>query len=202
MKNDNYVIKEYIKEFLNNEGQSILELKEYINDDFIKVLEFLHADNKRIIISGVGTYGIIARRMTHLLSCFGKKASFLHPSDGLHGASGTVHDGDVVIAFSKGGASDELNEFASIIKKRGAYLISVTEKKDSPLGKLSDYIILYSSIENKKQETHIAFSNSLCAAAITDALVVGLMKISNYDGSDFVSIHPGGAVGKELKSEQ
>lgn len=191
-------LAEYIKDFLDNEGRSILALKDYITEDFIRILKFLHNNQTRIIISGTGTSGIIARRMTHVFSCFEENVSFILASDGVHGASGTVHAGDVVIIFSKGGESDEVNQFAAIVKRRGAQIIAVTEKSDSTLGEMSDYHILYSSIENKRQETHIAFSNSLSAAAITDALAIGLMKLKNYDGSGFGAIHPGGAVGKEL----
>lgn len=198
MKKESIEIKDYLTKFLENESKSILLLNEFIDDNFIRLLEFLAQSPRRILISGVGTSGIIARRMTHLFSCIEENVSFLHSSDGLHGASGAIHKGDVVFVFSKGGASDEVNEFASIVKKRSAYLVSITENKDSKLGKMSDFVILYSSIENKVQETHIAFSNSLCAGAITDALAIGLMKLKGYDGKDFGSIHPGGAVGKEL----
>ena len=198
MKKESSEVKEYLSKFLENESKSILLLKEFINDDFLHVLEFLSQTPRRILISGVGTSGIIARRMTHLFSCIEENVSFLHSSDGLHGASGAIQKGDVVFVFSKGGASDEVNEFASIVKNRGAHLVSITEKIDSILGRMSDFVILYSSIENKEQETHIAFSNSLCAGAITDALAIGLMKLKGYDGKDFGSIHPGGAVGKEL----
>jgi len=198
MKNEFSEVKNYLLKFLENESKSIQLLKDFINDDFFAVLEFLAKTPRRILISGVGTSGIIARRMTHLFSCIEENVSFLHSSDGLHGASGAIQRGDVVFVFSKGGASDEVNEFAAIAKRRGAYLVAITEKKDSILGKMSDFVVLYSSIENREQETHIAFSNSLSAGAITDALAIGLMKLKGYDGKNFGSIHPGGAVGKEL----
>jgi arabinose-5-phosphate isomerase len=198
MKKDYSELGNYVDRFLENESKSILRLKEFVDDEFFRVLEFLTETPRRIVISGAGTSAIIARRMTHLFSCIEENVSYLHSSDGLHGASGTVQKDDVVFVFSKGGASDEVNQFAAIVKKRGAYLISITEMKDSILGKMSDFVILYSSIENKEQETHIAFSNSLSAGAIADALAIGLMKLKGYDGKDFGSIHPGGAVGKEL----
>jgi D-arabinose 5-phosphate isomerase GutQ len=191
----------YLSQFLEKEAQSILGLKEFINEEFITLLKKLLKQDGRIFMVGVGTSGVIAKRAAHLFSCIEMPVSYLHPSDSLHGASGTIQAGDTVIIFSKGGKSDEVNTFAKIAKERGAAAIAITEDATSPLGKVCDDVILYGSIENKEQESMIAYSNSLCAGAISDVMCVGLMKLKDYDGSTFGAIHPGGAVGKTLNKK-
>lgn len=191
-------MKEYLDQFLERDSQSILLLKKFITDDFFKVVDLVIDHKGKIIVSGIGTSGTVARRMVHLLSCCGLPASFLHPSDGLHGASGTIHADDIVILYSKGGRSDEVNQFALIAKKRGAFIISVIENTNSALAEISDQLLPYSAIENKEQEGWICYSNSICAAVISDALCIAIMKIKNVDWEEFGVIHPGGAVGKLL----
>ena len=197
----NELIK-YLNLFIEKEAQSILALKEFINEGLVTLLNKLLIQKGRIFMVGVGTSGVIAKRAAHLFSCIEMPVSYLHPSDSLHGASGTIQNGDTVIIFSKGGKSDEVNTFVKIAKERGAATIAITEDSNSPLGKVCDDVILYGSIENKAQENVIAYSNSLCAGAISDVMCVGLMKLKKYDGSTFGAIHPGGAVGKALNQKQ
>lgn len=190
----------YLNEFIENVGQSVINLKKNIDDNFLDVLNELLNHKGKIFISGSGTSGIIARRMSHVLSCIEMPVSFIHPSDGLHGASGAVQMDDIVIIISKGGESDDANEFASIARQRGAFIIAVTENSKSTLALMSNKVLLYSSNENRMQEGYITFSNSLCSACITDALVVALMKLRDYDEKKLGSIHPSGAVGKKLRN--
>jgi len=189
---------EYLKEFLKRESQSINDLKKFITDDFFKVLDEVLMSEGRIFVSGIGTSGTIARRMTHLLSCCSYPASFLHPSDGQHGASGAIQEGDLIILYSKGGESDEVINFAKIARHRKASVISVTESRMNTLAKNSDHVLLYKSQNNEDQEGWICYSNSLSAAAIGDALCVAIMKLRIMDWEEFGMIHPGGAVGKQL----
>ena len=188
----------YLNLFIEREAQSILALKEFINENLVTLLKKLLEQKGRIFMVGVGTSGVIAKRAAHLFSCIEMPVSYLHPSDSLHGASGTIQAGDTVMIFSKGGKSDEVNAFATIAKARGAATVAITEDATSPLGLACDEVILYGSIENREQETMIAYSNSLCAGAISDVMCVGLMKLKDYDGREFGAIHPGGAVGKTL----
>ena len=173
-----------------------------MDENLISFLKKLLNQKGRIFFVGVGTSGVIAKRATHLFSCIEMPVSYLHPSDSLHGASGAIQRGDTVIIFSKGGKSDEVNLFAKIAKDRGASTAAITENANSPLGNICDDVILYSSIQNRDQENMIAYSNSLCAGAISDVMCVGLMKLKNIDGSSFGEIHPGGAVGKDLNQNK
>jgi len=150
----------------------------------------------KVIPVGVGTSGVTARRLAHLLSVTGTPAIFLHPADGLHGSLGAIEPGDVVIALSKGGQSSELNEFTRRAKTRGAKVIVLTSVDGSELAALGDVTIALPTPDGADPGGVIAMGSTLIASAWGDALAAALMDARGYPWAEVLFTHPGGAVGR------
>jgi D-arabinose 5-phosphate isomerase GutQ len=146
----------------------------------------------------MGTSGAMARRLAHLLTCSGTPALFISAADGLHGGSGAVKPEDVLIVISKGGRSDELNQFVSIVRSRGARVVALTEATDSPLAQQSDAIVRFRAPEGVDLHGMIATGTSLVNGAVGDALCIALLEMRGHTREAFGETHPGGAVGKKL----
>ncbi len=155
----------------------------------------------KVIPVGVGTSGVTARRLAHLLSVTGTPALFLHPADGLHGSLGAIEPGDVVIAISKGGQSTELNEFARRAKTRGAKVIVLTSRDGSELAALGDVTVALPTPDGADPGGVIAMGSTLIASAWGDALAVALMDARGYAWAEVLYTHPGGAVGQLAASD-
>jgi D-arabinose 5-phosphate isomerase GutQ len=150
----------------------------------------------KVLTAGLGTSGLVARRMAHLLSVTGTPALFVHPADALHGTLGAVTADDAVIAISKGGQTTELNEFVRRARERGAWVVVITSEPASPFGQLGhETVVLQSPIEGEPGGM-IAMGSTLVTAAWGDALAVVAMDLRGYRWNEVLSTHPGGAVGR------
>src|SRR6266851_9490915 len=155
----------------------------------------------KVLTVGVGTSSHVARRLAHLLSVTGTPSLFMHPVDGLHGSLGAIQAGDVVIALSRGGESDELNEFARRAKKLGAAIVVLTADAASELGIIGDLTVALSTAPGADPGEIIAMGSTLVIAAWGDALAVTLMERRGYSWDAVLYSHPGGAVGKRAAGD-
>ena len=160
------------------------------------LIEALMTTTGKVITIGVGTSGAIARRMAHLLSLTGTPALYVHPSDGVHGSLGAVAVGDTVLALSKGGDSDEVNTFAGRASVRGARVVAVTTRTDSPLATIADVVVALPQVGQEDPGGIIAMGSTLAVAALGDAVALTLMQRRGYSWDSVLYAHPGGAVGK------
>src|SRR5438093_1474090 len=152
----------------------------------------------RLIVSGVGKSGLIARKIAATLTSTGTPASFLHPVDSLHGDLGIVGRRDVAILLSKSGASDELFGLVSQLKRLGVPIIAITGAPDSALARQSDVVLDASVTEEACAETLAPTSSTTAALALGDALAVTLLEMKGFHREDFAALHPGGALGRNL----
>jgi len=165
---------------------------------FASAVELL-AECPRIVTCASGTSGIAARKFAHSLCCIERGAMFLPPCEAVHGGLGTLHEGDVVVMVSRGGKTVELLPILPVIQQRGARLIGVTEKADSPLALAAD-IVLPLVIDRESDPLNImATSSFIATVALFDALLAALISETGYTKERFGVIHPGGAVGAALK---
>jgi D-arabinose 5-phosphate isomerase GutQ len=176
-------------------------LESQIDDRLAATARILLAATGKVIPVGVGTSGVTARRLAHLLSVTGTPALFLHPADGLHGSLGAIEPGDVVIAISKGGQSSELNEFTRRAKTRGAKVIVLTSEEDSELAALGDVTVALPTPDGADPGGAIAMGSTLIASAWGDALAAALMDARGYPWAEVLFTHPGGAVGHLATSD-
>jgi arabinose-5-phosphate isomerase len=168
--------------------------------DYVAAVHLLLGVRGKVLVAGMGTSGATARRIAHLLSCAGTAALFVHPADGLHGGLGAVRADDCIIAISKGGESDELNEYCRRAGALGAPVIALTAEPGSPLGQLADRILPVVTPPETDPGEMMAMGSALAACAVGDALAVALMRLRGYPWERFESSHPGGAVGKRIEA--
>ena len=187
-----------IREVVALEIKSLQDLHQSIDVSFTDAVELIMQSPRKIIISGMGKSGLIARKIAATFSSTGTTAIFLHPSEALHGDLGMVEPGDTLLLLGKSGESDELIGILPILKKMNCKILSITANKESTLAKNSD-VVLFTPIEVEACSLNLAPTCSTTAAlAVGDALAVALMKRKNFSKSDFALFHPAGRLGKRL----
>ena len=155
----------------------------------------------RIAAAGCGHSGIACRHFAHLMCCIDLPARFLSPAEAVHGGLGYLHEGDVLVIVSRGGKTDELVAIVDVAKAKGATIICVTEKFESPLAQMSD-IKLRMVISKECDKYNCQGTTSFAVTnAIFDALQSALVEYTEYKNETFALIHPGGAVGKRLNNK-
>lgn len=152
----------------------------------------------RIAASGCGHSGIACMHFAHLMCCIERPARFLSPSEALHGASGYLQQGDVLLLASRGGKTEELLPMLSIAKAKGAVVIAVTENEASPLAQGADIVLKMSVTRETDRFNSQGTTSFTVLSVLFDALQAALIEQTDYRNEQFRLIHPGGAVGKRL----
>ncbi len=169
-------------------------------DAFAKAAEALSKAD-RVITSASGSSGIAAKKFSHTLCCIERPAQFLPPCEAMHGGLGAIQKGNVVVLVSRGGKTAELLPVLDVALKKGATVIGVTEKLDSPIG-MNSHIVLPMHIEQESDKYDMqATSSYIATIALFDALICAIMEETDYQKSQFALIHPGGAVGARLNKQ-
>lgn len=186
------------KEVIRKEAQAISELENRIDTAFAQAVDLLTRCKGRVIVSGMGKSGIIARKIAATLTSTGTSAMFLHPAEGMHGDLGAVHKDDVVIFISKSGDTSELFQIVPVLKRIGVPIISITGNKRSRIAERSD-IVLDASVKEEACPLNLAPTSSTTAALVMgDALAVAVLEKRKFSAEDFALVHPGGSLGKKL----
>jgi len=180
------------------EAAAIERVAERLGPPFAAAVRLLAAARGRLIVSGVGKSGLIARKLAATLTSTGTPASFLHPVDSLHGDLGIVDRDDVAILLSKSGASDELFGLVSQLKRLGVPIIAITGDPESILGRQAEVVLDASVAEEACPETLAPTTSTTVALALSDALAVALLEVKGFRREQFAALHPGGTLGKNL----
>ena len=191
-------IQEIAKNTLTLEAEAILELREFINDSFEKVVNVLLHTKGRLIISGIGKSAIIGQKIVATLNSTGTASIFMHAADAIHGDLGMVREEDIVMIISKSGESPEIRVLVSLIQNIGNPLIAMVGKIPSSLSEGASYI-LNTTVSQEACPNNLAPTASTTAQmAMGDALAVCLMEAKGFSADDFAKFHPGGTLGKKL----
>lgn len=186
------------KQVIRIEAQSVAALIDKINGSFAQAVQIIFEAKGRIIITGMGKSGIIARKIVATMNSTGTPAIFLHPSDAVHGDLGMVRGGDVVICISKSGDTQEIRQLIPMFKRIGVPVISMLGTLNSPIGKESD-VVLDISVAEEACPLDLAPTSSTTATLVMgDALAITLLEKKNFSKEDFAMFHPGGNLGKRL----
>ncbi len=186
------------REVILKEAEAVRLMADRLDGSFEKAIELLFNCKGRVIISGIGKSGQVARKMAATLSSTGTPAFYIHPTEGVHGDIGMVLSGDVAIVISKSGNTDEVNKLLPIFKRLDVPIIAITGGNDSVLAKGAD-VILDSSVECEACPLDLVPTSSTTAALVmADALAVVLLELRGFTADDFSFIHPGGALGRKL----
>lgn len=183
---------------LSLESQALGEASSRLGEDFVKAVETIAQSTGRVIVSGAGKSGLIARKIAATLTSTGTAATFLHPTDSLHGDLGIVGSSDVAILISKSGESEELLALLDHLKRLGVCTIVITGNERSAIARHAD-IRLDAWVSEEACPHDLAPTTSTTVAlAIGDALAVALLEEKGFQASDFARLHPGGAIGRKL----
>lgn len=180
------------------EGQSILHLKEYIDDTFSEIVNAILESKGRLIVSGIGKSANIAQKIVSTFNSTGQPAVFMHAGDAIHGDLGNVQPNDIVLCISKSGNTDEIKVLVPLIKKMNNKLIAMTANSDSYLSEQANWTIK-TSVEKEACPNNLAPTTSTTAQlVIGDALAICLLECRDFSDADFARYHPGGTLGKRL----
>ncbi len=180
------------------EAAAIRRVAERLGPPFAAAVRLLAAAPGRLIVSGVGKSGLIARKIAATLTSTGTPASFLHPVDSLHGDLGIVDRDDAAILLSKSGASDELFGLVGQLKRLGVPIVAITGDGESILARQADVVLDASVTEEACPETLAPTASTTVALALGDALAVALLEVKGFRRDQFAALHPGGALGRNL----
>ena len=186
------------KNSINNQGQSILQLTNFINEDFKNTVEFIHSIKGRVIVSGIGKSAIIGMKIVATLNSTSTPSIFMHAAEAVHGDLGIIQDNDVVVLISKSGNTSEIKDLLPFLKNTGIKLVAISSEKNSFLVNNCDFF-LNSFIKKEACPNNLAPTTSTTAQlVIGDALAICLSEMKGFKENDFAKFHPGGSLGKKL----
>ncbi len=180
------------------EARALQALAERVDASFAQVVQAVLARRGRVVVMGMGKSGHVGRKIAATLASTGTPAMFVHPAEASHGDLGMVVPGDVVLAISNSGESEELAALLPALRRLGVCFIAMTGKSSSTLGRHAD-LVLDSSVEEEACPLNLAPTTSTTAQmAMGDALAVALLDARGFKEADFARSHPGGSLGRKL----
>jgi arabinose-5-phosphate isomerase len=189
---------EMAQRVLRIEAAAVAALADRLGSEFDRAVELILACRGRVIVSGIGKSGHIARKIAATMASTGTPAFFVHAAEAVHGDLGMITRDDVMIALSNSGENDELLTIVPLVKRQGGRLIAITGNADSSLAKEAD-VHLDGRVDEEACPLNLAPTASTTAAlALGDALAVALLDARGFGAEDFARSHPGGALGRKL----
>jgi arabinose-5-phosphate isomerase len=189
---------EQARRVLRIEADAIERLIERVDENFDRAVELLLDCRGRVVVTGMGKSGHIGNKIAATLASTGTPALFLHPAEGIHGDLGMVTKGDVVIALSNSGETEEMNRMLPSLKRIGIRIIALTGNRDSTLAKNSDVVIDVGVREEACPLGLAPTASTTATLAMGDAIAVVLLDRRGFKAEDFACYHPGGSLGKRL----
>jgi arabinose-5-phosphate isomerase len=191
-------ILQLARETLEIEAAALLQLKERLDERFVKAVGMVLAVQGRVVVTGMGKSGHIGRKIAATLASTGTPAMFVHPGEASHGDLGMIKTVDLVLAISNSGESDELVAILPVLKRQGVPLIALTGGLSSSLARHAD-VVLDCSVDKEACPLNLAPTASTTAQlAMGDALAVALLDARGFKPEDFARSHPGGSLGRKL----
>ena len=183
---------------LTLESSAVAAAAQRLDENFGAAVELLAKVGGRVIVSGVGKSGLIARKIAATLTSTGTAATYLHPVDSLHGDLGIVGPADAAILLSKSGESEELFGLAGTLQRLGVPIVAITGRLDSTLARVAT-VALDGSVAEEACPFDLAPTTSTTVAlALGDALAIALLEVKGFGREDFAAVHPGGRLGRKL----
>ena len=183
---------------IDKEAQAVNNLKPYINEEFVEILNLVFNSKGRLIITGIGKSAIIGQKIVATLNSTGTPAIFMHAADAIHGDLGIIQHDDIVLCISKSGNTPEIKVLVPLISRMGNKLIAMVSNTDSYLAQHSDYILRATVAAEACPNNLAPTSSTTTQLVMGDALAVCLLKMRGFSQEDFAKFHPGGSLGKRL----
>ncbi len=186
------------RETIQTEADALVKMEQRLGEEFLQAVETILACQSKLILTGMGKSGLIARKIAATLASTGTPSFFLHPAEAFHGDLGMISSDDVILAISYSGESDEVLKIIPFIHSNGNTLIAMSGNESSTLARNSN-IHLDISVDTEACVLKLAPTTSTTAQlAMGDALAVALMKERAFTAQDFARLHPGGSLGRRL----
>lgn len=188
------------KEVLIEEARAIQKASERLDQSFFEAVQLIFSCQGKVITTGLGKSGYIARKMASTLSSLGTSSFYLHPAEALHGDFGMIAADDCLIAFAYSGETREVNTVSKFASDNSIPVIAITGNLKSTLSKISD-VAIDGSIEKEADSLGVApTASSTLALSLADSLSVAVMRCRGFTKIDFAKLHPGGTLGKHLSN--
>ncbi|PLR24393.1 KpsF/GutQ family sugar-phosphate isomerase [Caulobacter zeae] len=185
---------------LSIEAQALTQMADELGEAFARAVQVLHDAKGRIVCTGMGKSGHVARKIAATLASTGSQAMFVHPAEASHGDLGMIGPDDVVLALSKSGEARELADTMAYCKRFSIPLIAITAVAGSQLGQAGDVLLLLPDAPEATAEVNAPTTSTTLQIALGDALAVALLESRGFTASDFRVFHPGGKLGAMLRT--
>ncbi|MGE5398953.1 MAG: KpsF/GutQ family sugar-phosphate isomerase [Ignavibacteriales bacterium] len=186
------------KEVICKEAEAVAGLIERIDGDFARAVNKIYESNGRVILTGMGKSGLIARKIVATMNSTGTAAIYLHPTDALHGDLGMVRADDVVILISKSGNTEEIVNLIPLLKRLNVVLIGMVGNKNSKVARECNIVLDVGVKEEACPYDLAPTASSTATLVMGDALSMALLELRGFTKEDFAMLHPGGSLGKRL----
>jgi len=186
------------KKTIKTEAKAIAALADKLDDNFIKAVELIEQTSGRVIVTGIGKSGIVAKKLASTFSSIGISAFFFHPAEGIHGDLGVVRGDDLLIAISKSGDTEEIVKILPLFKRLMIPIIALTGDKNSALAKDAEAVLDVSVSSEACPINLVPTSSTTAAMVMGDALAMVLLDNRGFTPEDFAVFHPGGILGRSL----
>jgi arabinose-5-phosphate isomerase len=189
---------ELARQTLLLEGQAIAALADRVGDEFAAAAEMVFQCPGHVVLTGIGKAGLVARKVSATLASTGTSSLFLHPVEALHGDLGRLARGDVIVALTHSGATEEIVRLIDHVKTRDARLIVITGCDDSPAAREADVTICYGRVQEACPLGLAPTVSTSCMLALGDALALTVMRMRDFTPENFAAFHPAGSLGRQL----
>lgn len=183
---------------LTTEGEALLKLAEFLNASFDQAVEMISSAEGRVVVTGMGKSGHVARKIAATLASTGTPAFFVHPAETSHGDMGMIVRGDIVLAMSNSGEAKELLDLIEYTRRFAIPLIGITSRPESNLGQKSDIALLLPNCPEACPNGLAPTTSTTMTMALGDALAIALLERKGFTAKDFKIFHPGGKLGQQL----
>jgi arabinose-5-phosphate isomerase len=180
------------------EARAISSLAGRLDERFVACVDLMHRTRGTVVVTGIGKPGFIGQKLSATLASVGIRSLYLHPAEAAHGDLGRVSKGDVVLALSNSGTTEELVRLLVPIKRLGATVVAITGAPDSPLGRGADLVIDIGQIDEAGPMGLVPTASSAALHAVTDALAMTLAWRREFGHAEYALYHPGGKLGRSV----
>lgn len=185
---------------IKHEGETLLELSQRLDTDFCRAVEMILSIHGRVAVTGVGKAGLIGQKVSATLASTGTRSQFLHPTEALHGDLGCLGSDDVLLALSNSGETQEVCDVVAAASSLGVSCIAITANEFSTLGSQAEVVLRLGSIREAGLMSLAPTCSTTAMLAVGDALALVLSRSRGFTPQQFARFHPGGSLGRRLRT--
>jgi len=188
----------YAREIMQIEGQALFKVAQRLDATFCAAVDLIHQCHGSVIVTGMGKAGLIGQKVTATLCSTGARAHFLHPGEAVHGDLGKVGAGDVVLALSQSGETEELTRVLPSLVRFSRGMVAITGKRTSSLGRAATVVLEMGPLQEACALGLAPSTSTTVMAAVGDALALVVSRLRGFGPADFARFHPAGSLGRKL----